>query len=72
MAGGIEKLERQVVGLLEVQQHLSEQVNRTSLNSSSPPQATHLDLGRNQARKKAVKSGEVNRVMRVKVGTYIQ
>ncbi len=33
MAGGIEKLERQITELLEVQQHLSEKVNRTSLNS---------------------------------------
>ena len=32
MAGGMEKLERQVTELLEVQQHLSEKVNQTSLN----------------------------------------
>ena len=37
MGQRIEKLEQQLAELLAVQQHLLELVNRTSLNSSSPP-----------------------------------
>jgi hypothetical protein len=53
MAGGIEKLERQVRELLEVQQHLSEKVNRTSLNSSSPPSSDPPGFGEKSEKKKS-------------------
>lgn len=55
MAAGMEKLEQQVVGLLEVQQHLSEQVNRTSLNSSSPPSSDPPGFGEKSEKKKSGK-----------------
>ena len=55
MAGGIEKLEIQVAGLLEVQQDLSEKVNRTSLNSSSPPSKDPPGFGEKSKKKKSGK-----------------
>ena len=55
MAGGIEKLERQITELLEVQQHLSEKVNRTSLNSWSPPSSDPPGFGEKSEKKKSGK-----------------
>ena len=55
MVGGIEKLERQVTELLEVQQHLSEKVNKTSLNSSSPPSSDPPGFGEKSQKKKSGK-----------------
>ncbi|WP_222596631.1 DUF6444 domain-containing protein, partial [Dulcicalothrix desertica] len=55
MADGIEKLERQVTGLLEVQQHLSEKVNKTSKNSSSPPSSDPPGFGEKSKKKKSGK-----------------
>jgi hypothetical protein len=72
MVQRIEELEQQGAELLSTHQQVLERINITSKNSHPHPQVTHPDLGRNQPRKKVVKSGEVNPVMRVKVGTYIQ
>ena len=55
MAGGMKKLEIQVAELLEAQQHLSEKVNRTSLNSSSPPSSDPLGFGEKLEKKKSGK-----------------
>lgn len=55
MAVDIETLERQIAGLLEAQQHLSEKVNRTSLNSSSPPSSDPPGFGEKSKKKKSGK-----------------
>jgi transposase len=55
MAGGMKKLEHQVAELLEVQQHLSEKVNKTSLNSSSPPSSDPPGFGKKSENKKTGK-----------------
>ena len=55
MASGMEKLELQVAELLEVQQHLSEKVNRTSKNSSSPPSSDPPGFEQKSTKKKSGK-----------------
>ena len=61
MAVGMEKLEQQQAELLAVQQQLSEKVNRTSKNSSSPPSQDPPGFSKKPGKQKSSKKRGVTR-----------
>ena len=71
IAVGIGQLEKKVVELEATQQHLLEQINRTSKNSSVPPSSDPPNTPKQQPKRKVVKSEEGNRYIKVIIAPCI-